>query len=88
MSKTAHIVGALANVGLLGASASTGRRQAGDDILQIDNWPGPREFRPIHLRDPYRGPAPNDIGPVIDTAPESKRARRRRLAKQGGQDHG
>lgn len=25
--------------------------------------------------------APNDYGPVIDTTPESKRARRRRLAK-------
>lgn len=34
------------------------------------------------------GPVPNDIGPVIDTTPETKRARRRRLAKQGGQDHG
>lgn len=29
----------------------------------------------------YRDPAPNDFGPVIDTTPESKRARRRRLAK-------
>ncbi len=26
-------------------------------------------------------PAPNDVGPVIDSTPESKRARRRRLAK-------
>lgn len=26
---------------------------------------------------------PNDHGPVIDTSPESKRARRRRLAKRG-----
>ena len=29
---------------------------------------------------------PNDHGPVIDTTPESKRARRRRLARNGG-DH-
>ncbi len=31
-----------------------------------------------------RGPAPNDAGPVIDTTPESKRARRRRMAKERG----
>lgn len=32
---------------------------------------------------PYRGksPAPNDVGPVVDTTKESKRAKRRRLAK-------
>ena len=29
-----------------------------------------------------RNSAPNDFGPVIDTTPESKRARRRRLARQ------
>lgn len=32
---------------------------------------------------PFKGnsPAPNDTGPVIDTTRESKRAKRRRLAK-------
>lgn len=38
---------------------------------------------------PYRPkPGPNDFGPVIDTTPESKRARRRRLARavKGGEN--
>lgn len=29
-----------------------------------------------------RDSVPNDFGPVIDTTPESKRARRRRLARE------
>lgn len=36
--------------------------------------------RPRKPRAP-RNPTPNDFGPVVDTTPESKRARRRRLAK-------
>lgn len=40
--------------------------------------PAPRP-KPIRARD--RKLSPNDVGPVIDTSPESKRARRRRLAK-------
>lgn len=38
----------------------------------------PIRRRKVH---PPRNPAPNDFGPVIDTTPESKRARRRRLAR-------
>lgn len=33
-----------------------------------------------------RMPPPNDEGPVIDTTKESKRARRRRLAREGKTD--
>jgi hypothetical protein len=36
--------------------------------------------RPPRKRARRKAP-PNDFGPVIDTTPESKRARRRRLAK-------
>lgn len=40
-------------------------------------------------RDPSPRPiSPNDHGPVVDTTRESKRARRRRLAKAKGSDHG
>jgi hypothetical protein len=40
----------------------------------------------FHTETPRRAPktrptSPNDHGPVIDTTPESKRARRRRIAK-------
>lgn len=35
-----------------------------------------------------RNSAPNDLGPVIDTAPESKRARRRRLARAAQEGNG
>jgi hypothetical protein len=33
---------------------------------------------------PFKGqsPAPNDAGPVVDTTPESKRAKRRRLTRE------
>ncbi len=31
---------------------------------------------------PLRDPSPNDFGPVIDSTRESKRARRRRLARE------
>lgn len=33
-----------------------------------------------------RPASPNDHGPVVDTTRESKRARRRRLAKSSGKD--
>lgn len=39
--------------------------------------PRPRKHHPL------RDPSPNDLGPVIDSTKESKRARRRRLAKEG-----
>jgi hypothetical protein len=75
MSRAAGIVLALA----------AGLASSGIDV----RFTSARDFalgRLSHLQP--TGPAPNDIGPVIDTTPESKRARRRRLAKQGGQDHG
>jgi hypothetical protein len=37
---------------------------------------------PVRRRNPHREQVPNDFGPVVDTAKESKRAKRRRLAKQ------
>ena len=52
----------------LGVSFGPGR-----DILTEEQ---PR--RKVH---PLREPSPNDFGPVVDTTPESRRARRRRLAK-------
>jgi len=42
--------------------------------------PGPHMGWPFDDEGRY---IPNDHGQVIDTTPESKRARRRRLAKQG-----
>ncbi|MEO3386055.1 hypothetical protein [Mesorhizobium sp. CAU 1741] len=43
----------------------------------------PRPSRPPR---PARRQAPIDGSPVIDTTPEGKRARRRRLARTGGQE--
>lgn len=45
-------------------------------VVTTDRGQGARSY-------PYQGksPAPNDKGPVVDTTRESKRARRRRLAK-------
>ncbi len=50
-------------------------------VVTIDRGQGARSY-------PFQGksPAPNDEGPVVDTTRESKRARRRRLAK--GDQHG
>lgn len=45
--------------------------------LVISDEPAVRRGK-VH---PLRDPSPNDFGPVIDTTPESKRARRRRLAR-------
>lgn len=66
--------GAFAALAAAGIVASS----RGGDILRVDGWPDPNV-------QPMRRPAPT--GPVIDTTPESKRARRRRLAREGGQ-HG
>lgn len=43
--------------------------------------------RPEPAPKPKRTTPPRDLGPIIDTTPESKRARRRRLAREGGR-HG
>lgn len=46
-------------------------------------WPDDDlDRRPARRQRPPREPAPNDIGPVFDSTPESKRARRRRLARE------
>jgi hypothetical protein len=38
--------------------------------------------QPTPKTDRRRQPSPNDVGPVVDTTPESKRARRRRVARE------
>lgn len=63
---------------VLAASQHLGR-PIDDDILRVDDWPEPR--KPRLMQEVFRGRAPNDHGPVIDTTPESKRAKRRRLAR-------
>lgn len=68
-------LGALLSIGLL-ASSPPAR------LNIVERIPSP-EPEPK----PMRRPTPMDTGPVIDTTPESKRARRRRLAREGGQ-HG
>lgn len=71
------------SVGILGAIIAAGAVAASsreDVILSEGDWTDRRPSRRVH---PLRDPAPNDLGPVIDTTPESKRARRRRLAKEG-----
>lgn len=59
---------------IIGASAALA---AASMVVTIDRNQGARSY-------PYRGnsPAPNDHGPVTDSTKESKRAKRRRLAKE------
>lgn len=51
------------------------------------NFDAPTQARkPGLMQERLRGPAPNDFGPVADSTPESKRAKRRRRAKRGQHD--
>lgn len=52
---------------------------AGHSFQSFATPDAPRDAK--RERPTFRASAPNDFGPVIDTTPESKRARRRRLAR-------
>lgn len=67
------------SISMLGAALGMASVRAGSPLF-VDDWPTDPKPR---KRNPLRGPAPNDFGPVVDSTPESKRARRRRLAKAG-----
>lgn len=60
---------------IIGVSAALA---ASSLVITIDRNKGARSY-------PFKGksPAPNDRGPVIDSTKESKRARRRRVAREG-----
>ena len=68
------------NVAIASMGISMALTAAGLVGLNTDYQVPDRPRRKVH---PLRDPSPNDFGPVIDTTPESKRARRRRLAKEG-----
>lgn len=80
---------ALAAAGAMLAAMSAATRR--DDDFHIPDFAGQSPRRGGRLLQSPNG-APNDSGPVVDTTRESKRARRRRLARAalnaGGQDNG
>lgn len=65
------------SISMLGAALAMASMHGGSPLF-ADDWPTDPKPR---KRNPLRSPAPNDFGPVVDSTPESKRARRRRLAK-------
>lgn len=73
-------VGMIGHVGSSLALAAAAAALFGGQTMPFqDEVNEPRSRKKQRRRDP----APNDTGPVVDTTPESKRARRRRLAKEG-----
>lgn len=65
------------SLGRLGAILALGAFAASPSVYYREGASAPRKAK----RQFTVGTAPNDTGPVIDSTPESKRARRRRLAK-------
>lgn len=62
------------------AALAMGAAMAAVQVAPLDHY-GDRPRRASRPRSDRPGFIPNDHGPVIDTTPESKRAKRRRLAK-------